>query len=615
MNIQNKIKRLYAVTVLLLAAAYAYADEITFTAQAPQTVVAGDRFRITYKVNTRDVRDFRAPDMEGLSILAGPSTSTSSSTQIVNGNVTSSTTVTFTYTVVAREEGTFTIPPASIVADKKKYESNGLTVKVLPPDRSQSSQAQQQQGSGQVRQQPAGQGVSSSDLFMLATVDKTTVYEQEALLLSYKVYVSPSLHLTELSSKMPDLKNFHVQEVELPQQKEFQLEHYNGRNYQTLLWQQYVLFPQHSGELEIPSASYEGVISQPVESNDVFDMFFNAGRYVESKHTLVTSKITLNVKPLPSGKSKSFYGGVGDFSISSTINATDISANDAVTVRVVLSGTGNLKLVKTPELKFPPDFDIYDPKVENKYTIKGGRQTGNKVFEYLAIPRHGGEYTVPSLEFQFFDPKAGEYRTVRTEEYHLNVAKGQGGAESQGSVSYVSKEDLKFVGQDVRFHATPSLLKNTHEMFFGSVGFYVMLLVPLLILVMFVILSRKRIADNANQSRTRVRKASSVAAKRLKTARKLMKEGNRNQFYDEMMRAISGYLGDKLSIPVADLSKENIESALKSRGVAQELVSAVTGLLDDCEFARFAPGDDSGRMDRLYEEGANTIGQIENTIK
>lgn len=612
MNMLLKTKRLYAAVIILMTAAFAYADEISFTAQAPKTVVAGNRFQITYTVNTRDVKDFRAPDMDGLSVLAGPSTSTSSSTQINNGSVTQSTTVKFTYTVVAREEGTVSIPAASIVAEKNRYESNSLTISVLPPDSSQ-PQTQQRSG-GQTRQQPAGQGVNTSDLFMLATVDKTTVYEQEALLLSFKIYVSPSLNLTNLSSKMPDLKNFHVQEVELPQQKEFQLEHYNGRNYKTLLWQQYVLFPQHSGELEIPSITYEGIISQPVESNDVFDMFFNAGRYVETRHDLVTRKIAINVKPLPSGKTGSFYGGVGDFSISSTINSTDINANDAVTVRVVLSGTGNLKLVKTPELKLPQDFDIYDPKVENKYTIKGGRQTGNKVFEYLAIPRHGGEYTIPALEFQFFDPKAGEYRTIKTDEYQLHVAKGQGGSE-QTQVAYVSKEELKYVGQDVRFHATPLKLESTEEIFFGSALFYLLLTVPVIILIVLVILSRKRIADNANQGRTRVRKASSVATKRLKTARKLMNDGDKNRFYDEMMRALTGYLGDKLSIPVADLSKDNIESALKNRNVSDDLVSAITRLLDDCEFARFAPGDETGRMDHLYEEAVSTIGRIENIIK
>ena len=619
MNILKKTKGLLlAATLIILAGVRAIAQDVSFIAQAPQAVVVGERFRITYKVNTRDVKEFRAPDMKNIQILTGPATSTSSSTTIVNGQRSSSTTITYTFTAVAMEEGDVELDGATIKAGNQQITSNKLTIKVLPPD--QTAQTQSGQGSGQTSRQSTGQSASSvgsDDLFMLATVDKTTVYEQEALLLTFKIYKLPSVDLQTMSNKMPDLKNFHVQEVELPQQKEFNLEHYNGRNYQTMVWSQYVLFPQHSGELEIPATPFEGVIAQRVENNsgDIFDMFFNSSRYVEVKKDLTSRPIKINVKPLPQGKSAAFYGGVGDFSISSTISSTDVTANDAVTVRVILSGTGNLKLVKTPEMKFPQDFDIYDPKIDNKYSIKGGRQTGNKVYEYLIIPRHAGQYTIPALEFQYFDPKSGSYKTVKTDEYTLNVARGQGGGEAQGSVSYVSKEDLKFVGQDVRFHATPMKLKSDSSQFFGSLLFWLCLALPLIILAVAVAVSRKRVADNANIAKVRAGKASSVATKRLKVARKLMKEGRKDQFYDEMMRALLGYFGDKLSIPVANLSKENIEAELKRRNVPDEPVKQVIGLLDDCEFARYAPGDDTGRMDRLYDEGARVISQIENTIK
>ena len=619
MNISDKTKRLLlAVMLLMLAGVRAFAEDFTLTAQAPKAVVVGERFRITYKVNTRDAKEFRAPDMKSIEILTGPATSTASSTTIINGKVENSTTITYTYTAVATEEGDVELDGATIKAGGKQITSNKLTIKVLPPDQ---ASAQQTGTSGQTNsRQSSGQtssDVSADDLFMLATVDKTTVYEQEALLLTFKIYKLPSVDLQSMSNKMPDLKNFHVQEVELPQQKEFNLEHYNGRNYQTMVWSQYVLFPQHSGELEIPATPFEGVIAQRVENNsgDIFDMFFNSSRFVEVKKDLTSRSIKVNVKPLPQGKTDAFYGGVGDFNISSTISGTDVTANDAVTLRIILSGTGNLKLVKTPEVKFPQDFDIYDPKVENKYTIKGGRQTGNKVYEYLVIPRHAGQYTIPAVEFQYFDPKSGSYKTVKTDEYSLNVAKGQGGGESQGSVSYVNKEDLKFVGQDVRFHATPVKLKSDGTQFYGSYLFWLCLALPLVILLIVVAISAKRIADNANIAKVRVKKASSVATKRLKAARKLMKENRKDQFYDEMMRALLGYFGDKLSIPVAELSKDNIEAELKRRDVPEEPVKQVIGLLDDCEFARYAPGDDSGRMDRLYDQAAAVIGQIENTIK
>ena len=624
MNISNKTKRLLLpVILLMMAGIQAIAQDVSFTAQAPQAVVVGERFRITYKVDSRDSKEFRAPDMKSLNVLAGPSTSTSSSTQIINGQISSSYSMTYTYVVVATQEGDVELDGATITAGGKQVTSNRLTIKVLPPDQTSQQQQGSRQGQGSsqsANQRTSGQtstASSADELFMLATVDKTTVYEQEALLLTFKIYKLPSVDLRTMSNKMPDLKNCHVQEVELPQQKEFNLEHYNGRNYQTMVWSQYVLFPQHSGELEIPATPFEGVVAQRVEnrSNDVFDMFFNSSRYVEVKKDLTTRSIKINVKPLPQGKSSAFYGGVGDFNISSSISSTDVTANDAVTVRVILSGTGNLKLVKTPEIKFPQDFDIYDPKVENKYTIKGGRQTGNKVYEYLVIPRHAGQYTIPALEFQYFDPKSASYKTVKTDEYTLNVAKGQGGGESQTSVSYVNKEDLKYVGQDVRFHATPVALKSDSTQFFGSLLFWLLLVLPLVILLALVVISRKRIADNANIAKVRVKKASSVASKRLKVARKLMKENRKNEFYDEMMRALLGYFGDKLSIPVAELSKDNIQSELKRRAVAEEPVKQVVALLDDCEFARFAPGDDTGRMDRIYEQAVGVIGQIENSIK
>ena len=279
MNILNKTKGLLlAATLVMLAGVGAIAQDVTFTAQAPKAVVVGERFRITYKVNTRDAKEFRAPDMKSIQILTGPATSTSSSTTIINGKVESSTTITYTFTAVASDEGEVELDGATIKANGKQLTSNRLTIKVLPPDQAQ--QAAQGQGGGQpANRQSSGQGsqsVGADELFMLATVDKTTVYEQEALLLTFKIYKLPSVDLQTMTNNMPDIKNCHVQEVDLPSNKEFNLEHYNGRNYQTMIWNQYVLFPQHSGELEIPATPFEGVIAQRVENNsgDIFDMFF-----------------------------------------------------------------------------------------------------------------------------------------------------------------------------------------------------------------------------------------------------------------------------------------------------------------------------------------------------
>lgn len=615
----NKVLVLWS--LLLFVAVGAYSQDVTLMVQAPNAVVKGERFRVSFVVNTNKAKDFRAPVFEGLTELSGPSTSTSSSMQIINGQRTSSASITYTYVLIAEEEGEFTIKPASVVVDKKTIQSGSKTIKVLPPDNNSSSSGQQQQQSGNRNygsaQSSNPASIGADDLFMLATVDKKKVYEQEALLLTYKVYVSTSLNLTNLTTNMPDLKNFHVQEVELPRQKEFQLEHYNGRNYKTLLWSQYVLFPQQSGELEIPATTFEGIISIPVQATDMFDAIFNAGRYIDIKKELVSNKQIIQVEALPAGKNGNFYGGVGDFSISSDINTTELTANEAVTIKVVLSGTGNLKLVKTPEIKFPQDFDIYDPKVENKYTIKNGRQTGNKVYEYLAIPRFAGEYKIPAMEYQYFDPKSGTYKTLTTKEYVLNVAKGTGSDATQttGVGGYVSKEELRFVGEDVRFHTTGTKLIKTNQVFFGSFAFYMCLLIPLIILLAVVFIARKSIADNANMAKTKRKKANSTAVKRLKVAKKLMANNNKDQFYDEVLRALWGYFGDKLVIPVAQLSKDNVGNELKGRGVTDALIGQTIKLLDDCEFAKYAPGNDEGRMDAIYEEAVNVISQMENAIK
>lgn len=615
----NKVLVLWS--LLLFVAVGAYSQDVTLTVQAPNAVVKGERFRVSFVVNTNKAKDFRAPVFEGLTELSGPSTSTSSSMQIINGQRTSSASITYTYVLIAEEEGEFTIKPASVVVDKKTIQSSSKTIKVLPPDNNSSSSGQQQQQSGNRNygsaQSSNPASIGADDLFMLATVDKKKVYEQEALLLTYKVYVSTSLNLTNLTTNMPDLKNFHVQEVELPRQKEFQLEHYNGRNYKTLLWSQYVLFPQQSGELEIPATTFEGIISIPVQATDMFDAIFNAGRYIDIKKELVSNKQIIQVEALPAGKNGNFYGGVGDFSISSDINTTELTANEAVTIKVVLSGTGNLKLVKTPEIKFPQDFDIYDPKVENKYTIKNGRQIGNKVYEYLAIPRFAGEYKIPAMEYQYFDPKSGTYKTLTTKEYVLNVAKGTGSDATQttGVGGYVSKEELRFVGEDVRFHTTGTKLIKTNQVFFGSFAFYICLLIPLIILLAVVFIARKSIADNANMAKTKRKKANSTAVKRLKVAKKLMANNNKDQFYDEVLRALWGYFGDKLVIPVAQLSKDNVGNELKGRGVTDALIGQTIKLLDDCEFAKYAPGNDEGRMDAIYEEAVNVISQMENAIK
>ncbi len=604
------MKKVIPLFILIINVMGAWADEkITFTASAPEAVVSGDQFRLTYTINSQKVRDFRTPNIKGFDVLMGPSRSTQSSTQIINGNVTSTSTITFTYILMAEKEGTYSIPGATIVANGNNYTSNSVSIKVLPPDQSATAG-----NSGNASRNRSQSGtITDKELFITATASKTNVYEQEAILLTYKVYTQ--VNLTGLRGDMPDLKGFHTQEVELPTQKTFSLEHYNGRNYNTTIWSQYVLFPQQSGKLEIPSITFEGTVSQMVASADPFDAFFNGGSHINVKKNIVTPKVVINVKELPAGKPANFSGGVGEFTLSSSINAQELKTNDAVTIKLIISGTGNMKLINTPEVGFPKDFEIYDPKVDNKFNLTREGLAGSKIIEYLAIPRHPGNYTIPPIEFSYFDLKSQSYKTLKTNAYTLNVAKGEGNAD-QVVANFTGKEDLKVLGKDIRYIKTgDTKLNKKGDYFFGSTLYYMWYLIPFVLFVTFLIIYRKQAMENANVTKVRTKKANKVATKRMKNAGKLLAEKKTEPFYDEVLKALWGYISDKLSISVSQLSKDNIEEELTRYGVSEELIKGFINTLNECEFARYAPGNQNEAMDKVYASAIDVISKMENSIK
>lgn len=600
--------------LLILTTVYAWADKkATLTAEAPDVVVSGDQFRLTFTVNTQKVKDFRAPSItKGFDVLMGPSRSQQSSTQIINGKVSSSSSITYTYILMAGDAGTYTIPAASIEAEGEKIFSNAITIKVLPPDQSAGNAKSSQGGSSQSASQVASGRITNNDLFITATASKTTVHEQEAILLTYKVYTL--VNLRQLFGKMPDLKGFHTQEIELPQQKTFSLEHYKGRNYNTTVWSQYILFPQQTGKLEIPSITFEGVVAVQTISDDPFDAFFNGGGYREVKKKIVTPKLTINVQPLPA-KPENFSGGVGEFTLSSSINAKDVKTNDAVTIKLTINGSGNMKLISTPEVKFPEDFEVYDPKVTNNFDVSRSGLTGSQTIEYLAIPRHAGNFTIPPVEFTYFDLKTNSYKTLKTEAYNINVAKGKGNAD-QVIADFTNKENVKVLGQDIRFiKLGDTKLMPKGDVFFGTISYYLWYIIPFVLFVGLVVFFRKQAAENANVAKVKTKKANKVATKRMKLAGKLLAENRKNEFYDEVLKALWGYISDKLSIPVSQLSKDNIEAELAKYGVADDVIKDFINALNECEFARYAPGDENEAMDKVYTTSVEAISKMENSIK
>lgn len=539
----------------------------------------------------------------------GPSRSYSM--QSINGNTTE--TLTFTYILLAQKEGEYTIPGATITANGDQMLSNSVKIKVLPADKTNSSQSGNAQSTS--RSSSSGTSISNNDLFITATASKTTAYEQEAILLTYKIYTIVDLRGFD-NVKLPDFKGFHSQEVELPNDRRWGLEHYKGRNYHSTIYRQFVLFPQQSGKLTIDAARFDASIEKMDAIDDPFEAFFNGGAgSIQIKKTLMTPKLTIDVKPLPAGKPADFSGGVGEFNISSSINSTKVKTNDAITVKVVISGTGNLKLVGEPEVKFPEDFEVYDPKVDSKFRLTNAGLSGNKVIEYLAIPRNAGTYKIPAIKFSYFDIKSRSYKTLTTEEYTVQVEKGAGNA-SQTIANFTNKEDLKVLNEDIRFIKQNDVkLSPKGKYFFGSMGYWLFYIVPGLIFIACFLIYRKQIAANANVAKVRTKKANKVAVKRMKQAGKLLAANEKDAFYDEVLKALWGYISDKLSIPVSQLSKDNIEEELRKYGVAEDLIKEFLNALNSCEFARFAPGDANQAMDKVYSDSLEVISKMENSIK
>ena len=603
------MRRFYSILLTL------FAVTITATAQklvagAPSHVSVGEQFRLTYTINTQDVDNFRAGNFpDAFEVLMGPSTSRQSSFQMVNGHTTSSSSITFTYIVCANKNGTFTIPPAQIRCDGKVVKSNSVKINV-----SGRQQAQRGGGGGgydgEPQMRPSGSHISGSDLFIKVSANKQRVHEQEPILLTYKVYTL--VQLTRLDGKMPDLKGFHTQEVQLPQQKSFKVETYNGRPYRTVTWSQYVMFPQMTGKLEIPSITFDGTVVMQNRDIDPFEAFFNGGSgYVEMKKKIKAPGITIQVDPLPN-RPADFSGGVGKFNISAQLTPASIKTNDAVTLRVIVSGVGNLKLIKEPVVVFPKDFDRYDAKVTDKTKLTANGVEGSMIYDFIAVPRNAGKYEIPPVKFVYYDTSTNKYATIESKGFSLNVAQGAKG----GGVSDFTGQDVDLLNKDIRhIKTTPEELHGVNEFFFGSTSYWVTLALLAIAFISLFVIFRQRAIDNANIGKMRGKKANKVATKRLRVANKLMTAGRSSEFYDEVLRALWGYVGDKLNMPVESLSRENISQRLSEREVSEANVKLFISALDECEFERYAPGDAKGNMNKTFNAAMTAIENIEDTMK
>ena len=615
------MKKILSILFICSMALTALAQDVEFKASAPAQVIVGKPFQLTYSVNQR-AKDLRAPEFTDFDYIAGPYTSQSSSTSFVNGKRTSSFTLTYTYTLMASKEGTFTIPPATIKVDGEQYTSNGVRISVLPPDQPSNASAASQSASNSGSSQTAKGGQTSnstsdlsSNIFMRTLVSKTKVHEQEAILLSYKLYFA-GVDVAQLTNntRLPEFKGFLKQELEIGE-IQTELEHYNGRNYQTAVLYRTLLFPQRSGDITIDPAQFEALlrVQNRAQVRSIFDDFFNS--YTTATKALTSPGVTIHVSALPAGKPMGFSGGVGQFNISSAISSTDLQANEAVTLTLTIQGAGNMKLLKTPAVDWPEGFEVYDPKVTNNFRNSTSGVSGTKTIEYLAIPRAGGTYAIPPIQFSYYDTQADDYKTLTTPEYTLHIARSANEEANAAVVNnFVQKEDIQQLGSDIRYiyaNELPEFKIRKSTVTFGTLAFWLCYLVPALLAALLFIIFRKKIKENADITRVRYKKANKVAQRRLKTAEQLLKADNKTAFFEEIERAAWTYLSDRLSIPTAQLNKENIAQILAAKGVAEALIKDVLHVLSTAEFARYAPTSDHAMQD-IYNDTTKIINQLEN---
>ena len=593
---------------LIILAGITKVNAQRFTVNVPSQVSVGENFRLVYSIDTENAKNFSIGDIpDALEIIIGPNTSRQISYVMTNGHTTGSSSITYTYILCATKNGTYTIPPAHITANGKRLSSKSAKVKVSGESPNTGGAPRMHDDSdNHLGLQDAGTPISGNDLFIKVNANKRRVHEQEPILLTYKVYTR--VDLTQLEGKMPDLTGFHTQEIPLPQQKSFHIERVDGRPYKCVTWSQYVMYPQMTGKLEIPSITFNGTVIQQNRNVDPFEAFLNGGSgYIEIKRAIKAPGMTIQVDPLPK-RPANFSGGVGKFNITAQLNKSEVKANEPITLRVIIGGTGNLKLVKQPQVKFPKDFDTYDAKITDKTKLTTNGVEGNMIYDFIAVPRNQGSYVIPPIEFVYYDIEANAYKTIKTQQFKLEIAKGDGNVNDAVDYSNLKDKDIHPIKEgDIE-------IQNINDVFYNSTAYWIILSLLFVVFASVLIIFRKRAIDNADITKLKVKKANRVATKRLKYANTLMLKNEHDKFYDEVLRALWGYVGDKLNMPVEQLSKDNIAERLTQRNVDQETTSMFIRAVDECEYNRYAPGDTKGNMNQTFEAAMTAIIKIENVL-
>ncbi len=573
-------------------------------------VASGERFQVTYTLEG-DGTNFQGPTFKDFTFLGGPSQS--QSIQIINGRM--SKNLSFSYILQAGAPGTYTIPAASIVVDGKRIFSNTITLNVVKGQQDATQQQQRTESEQAIE-------IIKRNLFLTLNVSKSDVYLGEPLVATYKIYKHPNLMLVNLSNPQTSLNaGFWLQDIESLGQINWTNEVLDGVNYQVATLKKQLLIPQRTGNLTIEPLELDAIVRLRVERpsrrslfDDFFDNPFTLGTTRDFEYKLKSRTAQIRAKALPDNAPSEFNGAVGNISMKAWFDKTLTRTNEPVTLKVQLSGTGNLKLIEPLNPLFPSDFDFYDPKsIENLTTTANGF-SGNKTFEYLLIPRHSGTYQIEPIRFSYFDLSTRQYKTLTAGPFTINVEKGET-SDATTIVSGVRKEEIKYLGKDILYIKTNINLKPKGTKFFASTMHYFMSLIPLAMFIIFFVVRRKTIKERRDKALMLNKRANKTAKKSLSLAREYLKKGDRNSFYEEVSRALWGYLSSKLNIPFAELNKEIALTNLKERNIPEELINQTFETIDKCEYARFAPVDGTIEMKELYDKASYVITNINNHLK
>lgn len=614
----NLIKTLFAVVMTVCAIWSVRADEkVTFSLNAPMIVAEGETFRAEFALNAKpDDNSFVPPSFEGFDVLAGPATSQGQSISIVNGSMTKSINYSITYVLVAQRTGELRIGAAEIGVDGATYHTQETPIEVRAAGDAAGGRAggDREERESESLEQRAGNQIGKDDVMLRLVLSRRSVYKGEPIRAALKLYSRVNVAGSE-GAKMPAFNGFWSQQLDV-EQGPFR-ETVGGKVYEAYNIAEYLLYPQQSGRLTIEPAELTVFVQVVVQSSRHYDPFFGGGHEIYNvRRALRTPEVTVDVREFPAGAPASFTGAVGKYTMEASLSSKSVSANSAANINVRIAGTGNLNFMQPPALNLPSSFELYDTKTTEQIRNSGSGSMGYRSFEYPFIPRAEGDYVIAPIEFTYFNPETAKYVTLRSEEFAISVtpdAKG-GGAPSAVVSSGVRKEDVRLLGNDIRFIklGRPALQRNAAPLVLSTLYWAVLAAMVLLATVVFFAV-RKRMRDSRNTVLVHARRANKVAVQRFRKAATYMKEQNRHAFYEEMLRALWGYISDRFNIPVADLTKESIREELSRRG-AVEQAREITEIISMCEEAQYSPLATTS-MDEVYGKGIEVVSKIESVVK